>query len=57
MSGINRESWMACFNDGPPMPNVKEKRVVERISATEKIIYARIKVGAFVSDRDNVVKW
>ena len=57
MSGINREAYMSCYNDGPPLPNIKEKRVIERISDTEKIIYVRIKIGPFASDRDNVVKW
>jgi len=43
------------LKDGPPLPNVKEKRVVRVVSEFEKIIAVRLSLGAFITDRENVV--
>ena len=48
---VKKEWHLDAFKDGPPIKNIKERRVVEEISATEKIIYLKMNMG-LMSDRD-----
>jgi len=41
---------------GPPLENLVERRLVKEINETESIIYLKIKMGGFMSLRDNLVK-
>lgn len=52
--GVKKEWHLDLLKDGPPVSNLKERKVVEIISENEKIIYIKMNMG-LMSDRDQFV--
>lgn len=52
---VKKEWHLDVLKDGPPVKNMKERRVVEEVSENEKIIYIKMNMG-LMSDRDHYVK-
>jgi hypothetical protein len=50
------EHMVEMMKHGPPYDNLVERRLVKEISETESLIYIKIKMGGFMSLRDNLVK-
>ena len=48
---VKKEWHLDVLKDGPPIDNVREKRVVEEFSEHDKIIYIKMNMG-LMSDRD-----
>jgi hypothetical protein len=47
-----KKEWhLDIMKDGPPMKNIRERRVVEERSENDKIIYVKMNMG-LMSDRD-----
>lgn len=55
MPGLTKDAWFTTFKDGPPVDNAVERRVVREISPTQRILYVRMRLGTFISDRDNCI--
>lgn len=54
MKNVKKEWHLDVLKDGPPMKNMKERKVIEEISENEKIIYVKMNMG-MMSDRDQYV--
>ena len=53
--GIKKEWFLELMKNGPPTDNVKEMRILKEDGPNDKHLYLRMKMGGFISDRDNVV--
>ena len=49
------KEFLELFKNGPPIDNMKERKVVKG-TEEDKYIYIRMSPGGFVSDRDQVVR-
>ena len=50
------EHMVEMMKHGPPLENLVERRIVKEINENECILYLKIKMGGFMSMRDNLVK-
>ena len=53
--GVKKEWFLELMKNGPPTDNVKEMRILNEDGPNSKHLYLRIKMGGFISDRDNVI--
>ena len=51
---VKKEWHLDVLKDGPPVKNMKERRVVEEVSENDKVIYIKMNMG-LMSDRDHYV--
>jgi hypothetical protein len=56
MKNSKVEHMVEMMRCGPPLENLIERRVVNKISEEEDILYLKIKMPGFMSTRDNLVK-
>lgn len=56
MKNSKVEHMVEMMKFGPPLENLVERRLIQDISDTESILYLKIKMGGFMSLRDNLVK-
>jgi hypothetical protein len=54
--GVKKESFLEMMKNGPPTDNVKEMKVLKDDGPDDRHLYIRMKMGGFISDRDNVVR-
>jgi hypothetical protein len=54
--GVKKEWFLELMKNGPPTDNVKEMRVIKENGPNDKHLYIRMKMGGFISDRDNVLR-
>ena len=50
------EHMLEMMKNGPPLENCIERRRVKEISDDECLIYIKLKLGGFMSTRDNLIK-
>jgi len=56
MKNTKIEHMVEMMKNGPPLENCVERRKVKDISEDECLIYLKLKLGGFMSMRDNLVK-
>lgn len=54
--GVKKAHFLEMLKNGPPTNNVKEMKILNQTDEHNKDIYIRMKMGGFISDRDNVVR-
>ena len=50
------EHMLEMMKNGPPLENCIERRRVKEISDDDCLIYIKLKLGGFMSTRDNLVR-
>jgi hypothetical protein len=53
--GVKKEAYLELMKNGPPTDNISDMRVLKENGPNDRHFYLRIKMGGFISDRDNVV--
>ena len=53
--GVKKETYLDLMKNGPPTDNIKEMRVLKENGPNDRHLYIRMKMGGFISDRDNVI--
>ena len=53
--GVKKETFLELMKNGPPTDNISEMRVLKEDGPNDRYLYLRIKMGGFISDRDNVI--
>lgn len=54
--GVKKEWYLELMKNGPPTDNIIERKILKENGPDEKYIYVRVKMGGFISDRDNIVR-
>jgi hypothetical protein len=54
--GVKKEWFLEMMKNGPPTDNVKEMKILKEDGPNDKHLYIRMKMGGFISDRDNVIR-